>query len=223
VFLIQNKIYRRVPPVSFSLSAPGLLVSALPPPGVPRAAPKQPRAPEFSAVRIRQRQSKRRFPLRQKLSPASPPCPSAASPLPVRIRVPPPLFELAVVPAGKRCHHSVRELLQDAPVPTSSTTGATRRSSDPAPVRSSVEPPPPPRALSGEPLLPEMPQSSPPLHRVALAVVPNPPHRWPTPKSGRPSPPLPQMSIPSPASAWAACRRQSCGPRPVVCQRVAPA
>jgi hypothetical protein len=37
VFLIQIKICRGVPPVSFSLSAPGPLVSKLSPPGVPRA------------------------------------------------------------------------------------------------------------------------------------------------------------------------------------------
>jgi hypothetical protein len=38
MFLIQNKIRRGVPPISVSLSAPGPLVSALPSPGMPRAA-----------------------------------------------------------------------------------------------------------------------------------------------------------------------------------------
>jgi hypothetical protein len=42
----------------------------------------------------------------------------------------------------------------------------------------------------GEPLLPEMPQSSSPRCRVALAVVPNPSHRRSAPESGRPLPPL---------------------------------
>jgi hypothetical protein len=41
VFLIRNKIHRGVPLVSLSLSTPGLLVSALPPPSAPRAAPGQ--------------------------------------------------------------------------------------------------------------------------------------------------------------------------------------
>jgi hypothetical protein len=40
---------------------------------------------------------------------------------------------------------------------------------------------------SGEPLLPDVPQTSPPPHRVALATVPDPPRRRPVPGSGRPS------------------------------------
>jgi hypothetical protein len=39
--------------------------------------------------------------------------------------------------------------------------------------------------LSGEPLLPEMPQSGYPRCRLALAVVPDPPHRRPTPESNQ--------------------------------------
>jgi hypothetical protein len=42
----------------------------------------------------------------------------------------------------------------------------------------------------GEPLLLDVPQTSPPPHRVALATVPNPPHRWPQPESDQPPPPL---------------------------------
>jgi hypothetical protein len=118
-------------------------------------------------------------------------------------------------PVLLQCHRSIRELLHDTPVPTSSTNDATSRSIGPAPVRSSAEPPP--RALSGEPLLPEMPQSSPPPHCVALATIPNPPHRQQALKSGRPPP------IPSPASAWASCCHQSCGSCPVLCQRAVPA
>jgi hypothetical protein len=180
---------------------------------------KAPTGP-VSAVRSRQHRFERRAPLHLKPSPVSPPCLSTASPLPVRNRVPPPLFKLAAVPVGKRCRacsSPVPPLHPRAPprrsVPTSSTTGATRRSSDPVPVRSSTEPPPPPRALAGEPLLPEMPQSSPPPRRVALPTIPDPPRRRSVLESGRPTPPLPQTPIPSPASAWATCRRWSCGLR----------
>jgi hypothetical protein len=42
----------------------------------------------------------------------------------------------------------------------------------------------------GEPLLPEMPQSSSPRCRVALAVIFGPPHRRSVPEFGRPPPPL---------------------------------
>jgi hypothetical protein len=49
----------------------------------------------------------------------------------------------------------------------------------------------PPRTGSpGEPHLPEMPQSSSPRSRVALAVVPDPPRRWPASKFGQPPLPL---------------------------------
>jgi hypothetical protein len=102
-----------------------------------------------------------------------------------------------------RCHRSIHELLHDAPVPTILTTGTTHRSSGPATVRSSAEPSQPLRALSSEPLLPEMPQSSPPPHRVALAAVPDPPSRRSAPGSGWPPPPLLRTPIPSPSSAWA--------------------
>jgi hypothetical protein len=88
------------------------------------------------------------------------------------------------------CHRSIHELLHDTPVPTSPTTGATRRSYGLAPMSSSTESSSPPRVLSGEPLLPKMPQSSPPSHCVALATVPDPPHPRLTPESDRPSPPL---------------------------------
>jgi hypothetical protein len=43
------------------------------------------------------------------------------------------------------CRRSILELHHDASVPTSPTTGVTRRSSSLAPVHSSAEPPPPPR------------------------------------------------------------------------------
>jgi hypothetical protein len=101
------------------------------------------------------------------------------------------------------CHRSVLELLHDAPVPTILTTGTSHRSSGPATVCSSAEPPPPLRALFGKPLLPEMPQSSPPPHRVSLAAIPDPPSRRPAPGSGWPPPPLLRTPIPSPSSTWA--------------------
>jgi hypothetical protein len=53
-----------------------------------------------------------------------------------------------------------------------------------------VEPPPPPSALSGEPILSNVPRMSPPPHRVALAAIPDPPQQRQTSKSGRPLPPL---------------------------------
>jgi hypothetical protein len=89
-------------------------------------------------------------------------------------------------------------------VPTSPTTDATCHSSGLAPVSSTAEPPPLPRALSGAPLLLEIPQSSYPPHRVALAAIPEPPRRRPTPESGRPAtatllrtplPPLPPRGL----------------------------
>jgi hypothetical protein len=104
-------------------------------------------------------------------------------------------------------------------VPTSPTTGATRRSSGLAPVSSTAEPPPPPRDLSGALLLPEKPQSSYPPQCVALAVVPDSPRCWPTPESGRPPPPCSRRcSLP--------CLRvgrsnTGTGSRPVLCQRAA--
>jgi hypothetical protein len=104
VFLIQNKICRGVPPISFSLLAPGPLVSALSPPSVPRAALGQHsrvrahaikrRPAAISAVRSRQRRFKRHAPLLSKPSPASPLCLSTAKPLSVQNRVPPPLSPL---------------------------------------------------------------------------------------------------------------------------------
>jgi hypothetical protein len=89
VFLIQNKICHGVPPVSFSLSAPGLLISTLSPPGVPHIAPADPLpcSKLAAAVRCLTRLAavfERRV---------------AAT---VRSHVPPPLFELAVVSTGKR-------------------------------------------------------------------------------------------------------------------------
>jgi hypothetical protein len=45
---------------------------------------------------------------------------------------------------------------------------------------------------SGEPLLPEITQSSSPCCRVAIAAIPDPPRRWPMSKSGQSPPPLPQ-------------------------------
>jgi hypothetical protein len=75
-----------------------------------------------------------------------------------------------------RCRCSVLECHHDAPVPTSPTTSSTRRSFGLASVTPSVEPPPPPRALFGEPLLPKMPQSGYPRCCVTLAAVPDPPH-----------------------------------------------
>jgi hypothetical protein len=90
-------------------------------------------------------------------------------------------------------------------VPTSSTTDATHRSSGLAPVSSSAEPAPSSRAFSGVPLLPEIPQSSSPPHRVALVDVPDPPRHRPTPESSRPPPLRPTSdAAPSPASTWAA-------------------
>jgi hypothetical protein len=109
-------------------------------------------------------------------------------------------------------------------MPTSPTTGATHRSSGLAPVSSTAEPPPP--TLSGAPLLPEIPQSSYPPHRVALATIPDPPHRRPTSTSNRPPPPysgrrsLPCLRVSranagtgpraraGPARPWAACAMQ---------------
>jgi hypothetical protein len=65
-----------------------------------------------------------------------------------------------------------------------------RRLSSRTPV-STPSPTAPPRTGSpGEPHLPEMPQSSSPRSRVALAVVPDPPCRWLASKSGRPPSPL---------------------------------
>jgi hypothetical protein len=218
MFLIQNKICHEVPPVSFSLSAPGPLISALSPSGVPRAAPgrhgrarsraikRRPAA--ISAVRNRQHRSERRAPLCLKPSPASPLCSSAASPLLVENREPPLLFKLAAVPTGKRrCAGS-------SPVPPRPPRPPVSLAAPPAELSCA----PLPRALCGEPLLPKLPQSSPPPHRVAVAAIPDPPHRWPVTESGQPLPPLPQTPIPSPASAWAACCLRSCGPRPVLCQ-----
>jgi hypothetical protein len=75
------------------------------------------------------------------------------------------------------------------PNATSPTTGATRCSSRLASTSSSGEPPPPLRALAGEPLLPEMPQSSSPHYHVVLAAVPDPPRQWSALKSRRPPPP----------------------------------
>jgi hypothetical protein len=92
-----------------------------------------------------------------------------------------------------RCRRSVLELHHDALVPTSLTTGATHRSSGLASVSPSAEPPPPLRALS------DVPQTSPPPHRIALPSVPDPPHRRQTPESGWPPPPFH-------------------GPRPTLCQ-----
>jgi hypothetical protein len=89
-----------------------------------------------------------------------------------------------------RFRRSILELHHDAPVPTSPTTGAPRRYSSLAPVSPSIELPPPARALSGEPILFDVPQSGYPRCRVTLAVIPDPPHRWPMPESGRPPPPL---------------------------------
>jgi hypothetical protein len=89
-----------------------------------------------------------------------------------------------------RCRRSILELHHDALVPTSPTTGATRRSSGLAPMSPSAEPPPPPRARSGGPILSDVPQSGYPRCRVTLAAVPNPPHRRWTPEFGRPPPPL---------------------------------
>jgi hypothetical protein len=102
------------------------------------------------------------------------------------------------------------------PMPTSPTTTATRRSSGLAPVRSTAKPQPPPRALSGVPLLPEIPQSSYPPHRVALATIPDPPRRWLTLKSGRP-PPLysGHRSLPYLCVGHA---NAGTGPCPVLCQ-----
>jgi hypothetical protein len=103
-------------------------------------------------------------------------------------------------------------------VPTSPTTGATRRSSGLAPVSSSAEPPPPPRALSGAPLLLEIPQSSSPPHRAALAAIPDPPRPWPMPESDRPPPPCSvRRSLPSLRVGRANAgtgRGQCCGSRP---------
>jgi hypothetical protein len=89
-----------------------------------------------------------------------------------------------------RRHRLIPELHHDALVPSSPTTGATYRSSGLAPTIPSTEPPPLPRALSGEPLLPDVPQMSPPPHRVALAAIPDPPRQRQTSESGRPPPPL---------------------------------
>jgi hypothetical protein len=89
------------------------------------------------------------------------------------------------------------------------------------PVTPSVEPPPPPRALSGEPLLPEIPQLGYPHCCVALAVVPDPSCRRPTPESGQPPPPLLRVpTLPchcvghtSAAAPWGARRHPFRGPR----------
>jgi hypothetical protein len=102
-------------------------------------------------------------------------------------------------------------------VPTSPTTGATRRSSGLAPVSSTAEPPPPPRTLSGVPLLPEIRQSSYPPHRVALAAVPEPPRHRLTPKSGRPPPPCSGRR--SLHCLHVGCASAGSGPCPVLCQR----
>jgi hypothetical protein len=112
-----------------------------------------------------------------------------------------------------RCRRSVLELHHDAPVPTSLTTGATCHSSRLASMSSSTEPPPPSRALSGEPILSDVPQTSSPYHRVALAAVPNPPHRWPVLESGRPCSGRRRFL----ASVWAACWRRFRGSHPVMC------
>jgi hypothetical protein len=106
----------------------------------------------------------------------------------------------------------ILELHHDALVPSSPTTGATCRSSGLAPVSPSAEPPPPLRALSGEPLLPDVPQTSPPPHRVSLVAVPDPPRRWQTPKSGQPPPPNSWRHGHPPAPWWAV----SPGRRPTV-------
>jgi hypothetical protein len=103
-----------------------------------------------------------------------------------------------------RCCHSILDLHHDFLVPTSLTTGATRRSSCLASMSSSAEPPPSLRALSGESLLPEMTQSSSPHCRVALATVLDPPHRRSAPKSSRPPPPMLRAPI---------VPLFSCGPR----------
>jgi hypothetical protein len=89
-----------------------------------------------------------------------------------------------------RCRRSVLELHHNASMPTILTTGSTHRSSGLALMTPFIEPPSPLRALSGEPLLPEIPQSGYPRCHVALAVISDPPHRRLTPKSGRPMPPL---------------------------------
>jgi hypothetical protein len=61
---------------------------------------------------------------------------------------------------------------------------------------STPTPPLPPRTgSSGEPLLPDVPQMSPPPRCVALATVPNPPRWRQTPKSGWP--PLPLLRAPT--------------------------
>jgi hypothetical protein len=97
----------------------------------------------------------------------------------------------------------IPKLHHDAPVPSSPITGATSRSSSLAPVSPSAELPPWPRDLSGEPLLPNVPQMSLPPHRVALAAVRDPPHRWQMPEFGRPLPPLSWHRGHSPTSWWA--------------------
>jgi hypothetical protein len=106
-----------------------------------------------------------------------------------QVLLPPGCFSSLMPRVLVRCRRSVLELNHDTPVPTSLITGATCRSSGLAPVSRSTEPPPPPRALSGEPLVPEVPQMSPPPRRVAQATVPNPPRRWQMLESGRPPPP----------------------------------
>jgi hypothetical protein len=111
-----------------------------------------------------------------------------------------------------RCRRLILELHHDAPTPSSLTTGATHRSSSLVPMSPSVEPLPPPRALSGEPLLPDVPQTSPPPHCVALAAIPNPPHWRQMPESGQPPPPCSWHHGRSSASRWAA----SPGRRPAV-------
>jgi hypothetical protein len=94
-----------------------------------------------------------------------------------------------------QCRRSDLELHHDAPVPTSPTTGATYHSSHLVSMSSSTKPPPSPRALSGEPILFDVPQMSSPSHRVALSAVPDPPRRRWAVKFSRP--PLPLLRAPT--------------------------
>jgi hypothetical protein len=109
-----------------------------------------------------------------------------------------------------RCRRSILELHHNTPVLTSLNTSATRRSSSLAPVRSSAESPPPPRALSSEPILSDVPQTS------------SPPRWWQMLESGQPPTPY-SWRRPAPLFSRGPSQCQICrGPCTITCSWAAP-